>query len=62
MANRTTGGGYENDDNYRDCEISFLNIQNIHVMRESLRKIFDMGMPNSNFQYNSNNASNGGAH
>lgn len=45
MANRTTGGGYESDDHYKDCEISFLNIHNIHVMRESLRKIFDMAMP-----------------
>ena len=57
MANRTTGGGYENDDNYRDCEINFLNIQNIHVMRESLRKILEMGMPGSSYQhtYNHNN-------
>jgi myotubularin-related protein 1/2 len=59
MANRTTGGGYENDDNYKDCEINFLNIQNIHVMRESLRKIFDMGMPNSNFHHNSSSITNG---
>ena len=51
MANRTTGGGYENEDNYRDCEINFLNIQNIHVMRESLRKVFEMGMPGSHYQH-----------
>ncbi len=45
VANRTTGGGYENLDNYKDCELVFLNIHNIHVMRESLRKIFDMAAP-----------------
>jgi myotubularin-related protein 1/2 len=45
VANRTTGGGYENLDNYKECELVFLNIHNIHVMRESLRKIFDMAAP-----------------
>lgn len=47
VANRGSGGGYENEDNYDKCEILFLNIQNIHVMRESLRKIHEMAMPNS---------------
>lgn len=47
VVNRGNGGGYENEDNYNFCEISFLNIQNIHVMRECLRKIFDMAMPSS---------------
>jgi hypothetical protein len=45
LANRTTGGGHEHDDYYTDCEIVFLNIHNIHVMRESLRKITDMALP-----------------
>ena len=44
VANRTKGGGYENEDNYEKCEITFLNIHNIHVMRESLRKIYDMAL------------------
>lgn len=59
LANRTTGGGYEHDDNYTDCEIVFLNIHNIHVMRESLRKIFDMALPVStvNNQSSSNDPS-----
>lgn len=52
-ANRTTGGGHESEDNYKDCEINFLNIHNIHVMRESLRKIFDMSLPSVS-QYTSN--------
>lgn len=47
VANRGAGGGYENEDNYEKCEILFLNIQNIHVMRESLRKIHEMAMHNS---------------
>jgi hypothetical protein len=47
LANRTTGGGYENEDNYKVCEICFLNIHNIHVMRESLRKVFEMSLPQS---------------
>ena len=45
VANITTGGGYESEDNYENCELLFLNIQNIHVMRESLRKIFEMALP-----------------
>jgi hypothetical protein len=42
VANRANGGGYENEDYYKDCELVFLNIQNIHIMRDSLRKIYDM--------------------
>jgi len=47
MANKAKGGGYENEDNYEKCEVTFLNIQNIHVMRESLRKVFDLALPNA---------------
>lgn len=36
LANCTTGGGYENEKYYPSCKISFLNIENIHAMRESL--------------------------
>jgi len=36
MANMANGGGYED---YPTCELEFHNIQNIHVMRESLRKL-----------------------
>lgn len=64
VANRGAGGGYENEDNYEKCEILFLNIQNIHVMRESLRKIHEMAMPNSMTPNhpgaNSNNLAGGG--
>ena len=30
---------YESEDNYQNAEFVFLDIQNIHVMRESLRKV-----------------------
>lgn len=39
MANQAKGLGYENMSNYPNCELMFLNIHNIHVMRESLKKI-----------------------
>lgn len=59
IANRTTGGGYEDQDHYKKCELIFLNIQNIHVMRESLRKVYDMAAPSSqsNLQQSNNNNS-----
>ncbi|CAD5206414.1 unnamed protein product [Bursaphelenchus okinawaensis] len=41
--NRAKGGGYE--DNYRNCDLVFLNIDNIHVVRESLKKIKDACFP-----------------
>jgi hypothetical protein len=36
LANCTTGGGYENEKYYTTSKLSFLNIENIHVMRDSL--------------------------
>jgi hypothetical protein len=36
LANCTTGGGYENEKHYTSSKISFLNIENIHTMRDSL--------------------------
>ncbi|XP_036031229.1 myotubularin isoform X2 [Onychomys torridus] len=41
-----TGGGYESDDAYHNAELSFLDIHNIHVMRESLKKVKDIVYPN----------------
>lgn len=46
MANIVNGGGYENVDNfYENAELEFLDIHNIHVMRESLRKVKEMCFP-----------------
>lgn len=39
VANKAKGGGYESEDVYRNAEVQFLDIGNIHVMRESLRKL-----------------------
>lgn len=54
VANRGAGGGYENEDNYDKCEILFVNIQNIHVMRESFRKIAEMSLPSASNSSSSN--------
>ncbi|XP_043561048.1 myotubularin isoform X4 [Chiloscyllium plagiosum] len=45
VANKATGGGYEGDDAYQRAEVIFLDIHNIHVMRESLRKLKDIVYP-----------------
>lgn len=36
LANYTAGGGYENEKYYTGCKLVFLNIENIHAMRDSL--------------------------
>ncbi|XP_037089137.1 myotubularin-related protein 2-like [Pollicipes pollicipes] len=46
VANKAKGGGYELDDFYENAELIFLDIHNIHVMRESLRKLKEMHFPN----------------
>lgn len=40
------GGGYESEDAYQNAELVFLEIHNIHVMRESLRKVKEVVYPN----------------
>ncbi|XP_072040453.1 phosphatidylinositol-3,5-bisphosphate 3-phosphatase MTMR2-like isoform X2 [Amphiura filiformis] len=45
VANKAKGGGYEHEDNYQNAEVIFLDIHNIHVMRESLRKLKDICYP-----------------
>lgn len=39
------GGGYENESAYPNAELVFLEIHNIHVMRESLRKLKEIVYP-----------------
>ena len=36
------GGGYETKDQYANTELNFLDIENIHKMRESLFKLQDV--------------------
>lgn len=38
-------GGYESETFYPNAELNFLDIPNIHVMRESLRKMKDVVYP-----------------
>ena len=45
MVNIVNGGGYESEDIYPSAELHFLDIHNIHVMRESLRKVRDTCFP-----------------
>uniref|UniRef100_A0A4W3J848 Phosphatidylinositol-3,5-bisphosphate 3-phosphatase MTMR2 n=1 Tax=Callorhinchus milii TaxID=7868 RepID=A0A4W3J848_CALMI len=46
VANKAKGGGYESEDAYQNAELVFLDIHNIHVMRESLRKLREIVYPN----------------
>ncbi|KAJ5069810.1 myotubularin-related [Anaeramoeba ignava] len=39
VTNKAKGGGFENTDFYSDCKLTFLGIDNIHVMRGSLKKL-----------------------
>lgn len=45
VANKAKGGGYESEEAYRCTELCFLDIHNIHVMRESLRKLKEACFP-----------------
>jgi myotubularin-related protein 1/2 len=45
VANKARGGGYESDEAYPFAELVFLDIHNIHVMRESLRKLKELVYP-----------------
>lgn len=45
VANKAKGGGYESEDAYQNAELVFLDIHNIHVMRESLRKLKEICFP-----------------
>lgn len=45
VVNKAKGGGYESEDAYQNVEVIFLDIHNIHVMRESLRKLKEVCFP-----------------
>eukprot|EP00052_Salpingoeca_macrocollata_P007967 m.63579 g.63579 ORF g.63579 m.63579 type:complete len:582 (-) comp16366_c1_seq1:46-1791(-) len=42
LANQAKGLGFESDSNYPGIKIMFLDIHNIHVMRDSLKRLRDM--------------------
>lgn len=50
VANKARGGGYENEDFYQNAEVVYLDIPNIHAMRESWRKMKDIFYPGLNEQ------------
>ena len=39
------GFGFENEAAYQNCKIHFLDIHNIHAVRESLQKVRDLSFP-----------------
>ena len=44
LANKVISGGFENTkDYYKDCEIVFCDIDNIHAVRDAINKVFDLG-------------------
>lgn len=45
IANKARGGGFESEEVYQNVELTFLDIHNIHVMRESLRKLKEVCFP-----------------
>nr|XP_020450590.1 myotubularin-related protein 2-like isoform X3 [Monopterus albus] len=45
VTNKAKDGGYESETFYPNVELNFLEIPNIHVMRESLRKMKDVVYP-----------------
>ncbi|RWS02746.1 myotubularin-related protein 2-like protein, partial [Dinothrombium tinctorium] len=45
VANKARGGGYESEEIYQNAELHFLDIHNIHVMRQSLLKLKEMCFP-----------------
>ena len=49
MANVAVGGGFENTNFYSNTVLEFLNIANIHVMRESLQKLQSINTQSSNW-------------
>ncbi|XP_014249067.1 myotubularin-related protein 2 [Cimex lectularius] len=46
IANKAKGGGYEPEESYPNTDVFFFDVHNIHVMRESLRKLKELCFPN----------------
>jgi hypothetical protein len=42
LINQIKGGGFENIDNYTNCELYFCEIENIHNARSALNKIWSL--------------------
>ena len=50
VANKARGGGYENEDFYQNAEVVYLDIPNIHTVRESWKKLKELCHPGLNEQ------------
>lgn len=48
------GGGFENLKYYRNCELVFCDIENIHEVRKCFQKVQEIGKKDKNFKNNSN--------
>ena len=57
MANKIKGAGYENVENYKNAELFFCEIDNIHTARNSLNKIYSL-LKSNNFYQNKKSISN----
>ena len=42
LGNQLIGGGTESESNYNNCSVVFKNIENIHMVRESYKKVCDL--------------------
>ena len=42
VGNQALGGGYEDTSQYENCQLMFLNIPNIHYIRDSLQKVLSL--------------------
>ena len=40
--NKMNGAGFEKNNFYRNCEVFFLGIDNIHAVRDSYKKMIDL--------------------
>ena len=49
LGNMLAGKGYEKEENYKNCQIEWLNIPNIHAVRDSHNQMFAQKDTNSNY-------------
>ena len=56
MANQYVGKGYENDAVYDNISVQFMNMENIHVVRNSLHDMFEAVTKNSGWLANLKNS------
>eukprot|EP00002_Diphylleia_rotans_P019687 TRINITY_DN3807_c1_g1_i1.p1 TRINITY_DN3807_c1_g1~~TRINITY_DN3807_c1_g1_i1.p1 ORF type:complete len:551 (-),score=73.27 TRINITY_DN3807_c1_g1_i1:70-1722(-) len=50
MANVAKGAGFEMSSVYKDCELVFLDVPNVHVMRDSFNQLKELCLPSNNWR------------